>query len=174
VSILVILWTWTSVSNTDPDLIWIRNPDSDTGRQKWLTKKEASLKTWKSFTEGREETSSIQINKIRFFQLLNFCYSRVIKHLGPDPDSTKTDLKPWHEGCFVSVGCLEERCCAACEAEVGASCLRQPPLSGGQQLVGIRHPLTRPNSTQQPNINTSTKAADIFHCCRILFKIKNE
>ncbi len=122
----------------------------------WRISSSTSSITWKSFTIGREKTSSIRINKIRFFKLLHFF----------------KDRKPWHEECFVSVGCLEECCCAACDAEVWASCLRQPPLSGGQQLIGIRHPLARPSSTKQPNINTSTKAADIFHCCRNFFKIK--
>jgi hypothetical protein len=49
-----------------------------------------------SFTEDREKTSSIQINKIRFFQLLHFFIvgHQIPKYLGPDPDSTNTDLKP--------------------------------------------------------------------------------
>jgi len=36
-------------SGYNPYLIWIRNPDSDSGRQKWRTKKKASLITWNCF-----------------------------------------------------------------------------------------------------------------------------
>jgi hypothetical protein len=162
VSILVILCTWTSVSNTNPDLILIRNPDSDPGRQKWLTKKEASLITWKSFTKDRDQQNSI-------FSTAKFCYSPSGSGLGEQRSKTLT----WRVFCFCWLPWGMLLCSGLCW---GGSLLSPPAASERWPAAGWdptpacsaqQHP-----AAQHQHLNQSSRHISQFTVVAIFSNLK--